>query len=111
MYLFCTIIDDNGAEKEIECTYMGKTQMELDINVTTIACGETYAELADATPPSGNTVGYHEYKFIGWVAKDKNGAEIMVDKETIFSKDVFGNEEEIILSVICSRIFSPSMPL
>lgn len=109
--LTCTVKGDNGQDKDIICTYDGKTQAETDNVNFTVKIGETFSELKAATPTQGNTVGAEEYRFIGWYYTDNNGNDIKVDKNTAFTEEVFGKNVEITLNAKCERVFSPTMPL
>ena len=104
--LSCTVKDDYGQDKVIECTYDGKTQAQMDGLPLTVEIDKSLSTLKNATPPTGNTVGAEEYRFVGWYYND-----IKVDNTTVFSKTTFGDVTTITLTVKCERVFSPQMPL
>ena len=104
--LSCTVKDDNGQDKLIICTYDGKTQAQTDGSPLTVEKGKTLSGLKDATPPTGNTVGASEYRFVGWYY---NGLKI--DGSTVFNESIFGTVRQITLTAKCERVFSPQMPL
>ena len=45
LLLTCTVKGDNGQGKEINCTYGGKTQAEIDNENFTVKIGETFSDL------------------------------------------------------------------
>lgn len=104
--LSCTVKDDYGQDKIIQCTYDGKTQAQMDDLPLTVEINKSLTTLKNATPPTGNTVGAEEYRFIGWYYND-----IKVDNTTVFAQNTFGNVQTIVLTAKCERVFSPQMPL
>lgn len=111
LWLTCTVKGDDGQNKEINCTYDGKTQAEIDREIFAVESGKTFSGLQAATPPKGYTVGASEYKFTGWYYTDNGGNRIKVDENTVFTTETFGNYGEITLKADCERVFSPTMPL
>lgn len=110
LILTCLIAGDDGQVKEITCTY-GEDSFGDESTVYTVKLGKNITDLHAATPPSGHTVGSNEYKFVGWYYENAHGETIEVDNNTMFTKEIFGDETEISIKVKCERIFSPMMPL
>lgn len=80
-----------------ECKYDGKTQDEL--NMYEVISGQTFSGLLDAVPISA------DYKFECWYYL--SGTErIIIDKETVFNQDTFGERQIIILSAYCTSGWS-----
>ena len=111
LILTCKVKGDNGQDKEIACSYQGKTQAEIDGEEIELECGRRFEGLKNATPPQGHTVGADEYRFVGWYYEKENGETVKVDENTVFTGEIFGACGEIALVVKCERVFSPMMPL
>lgn len=84
----------------IPCTYKKRTSSE--INTISVARDGRISDLTSAVP-----IGDTEYEFSRWEYVSSDGTKYTITPSTIFSAEIFGDNEQVVLNAVCVSDFTP----